>query len=227
MKRIATLLALLALAAAPAYAANAVRISQAYGGGGGGSGTYLFDYVELFNNGATNVNIGGWVLEYGSATGNWGSTAINIFTFPANTMIQPCQYMLIQLGTMGTAGVALPVTPDFVTTNLSMSQSNGKVALFNAVNANVACGSETPGMIVDKVAWGTGNCPEGTSTAATVATQGLVRNNAGVTDTDNNASDFTIVTAPVPRNTASPKNPTCLVTPTKSSTWGQVKSIYR
>jgi len=155
MKRIATLLALLALAAAPAYAANAVRISQAYGGGGGGSGTYLFDYVELFNNGATNVNIGGWVLEYGSATGNWGSTAINIFTFPANTMIQPCQYMLIQLGTMGTAGVALPVTPDFVTTNLSMSQSNGKVALFNAVNANVACGSETPGTIVDKVAWGT------------------------------------------------------------------------
>jgi len=227
MKRFVTTLALLAVCAAPAFAANAVRISQAYGGGGGGSGTYLYDYVELYNNGNVSANIGGWVLEYGSAAGNWGSSAINIFTFPAGTTIPPCKYLLIQLSTAGTAGAPLPVAPDFSTTNLAMSQSNGKVALMNVTNANVACGSEAAGSVVDKVAWGTGNCPEGAATAATVATQGLVRNGAGATDTDNNAADFTLVTNPVPRNSQSPGNPNCLTTPTKSSTWGSVKSIYR
>jgi hypothetical protein len=72
---------LLAVCAAPAFAANQVRISQAYGGGGGASGTYLRDYVEIYNSGVTPVNIGGWTLEYGSATGNWGSSSGNIFTF--------------------------------------------------------------------------------------------------------------------------------------------------
>ena len=55
---------------------------------------------------------------------------------------------------------------------------------------------------------------------------GAVRNAAGATDTDNNLSDFAIVNAPVPRNRAW-FNTACLVTPTRSSTWGQVKSIYR
>jgi hypothetical protein len=97
----------------------------------------------------------------------------------------------------------------------------------NVPNPNIACGSEIAGSIVDKVAWGTGNCPEGAATAATVATQGLVRNGAGTADTDNNVADFTLVTNPVPRNSQSPGNPNCLVTPTKTSTWGAVKTIYR
>ena len=229
MKRLVTTLALLAVCAAPVFAANQVRISQVYGGGGGSTGTYLRDYVEIYNSGNTPVNIGGWTLEYGSATGNWGSSAGNIFTFPVNTIIQPCQYLLLEAGANGTAGAALPVTPDFQTptSGFSMSATTGKVALFSTGvgNANVACGAEA-GPIVDKVSYGTGNCPEVTNVGTLSSTQGAVRNAAGATDTDNNLNDFTIVGNPVPRNGQS-FNPACLVTPTKSSTWGQVKSIYR
>src|SRR5512147_3063053 len=103
MKRIVTTLALLAVCAAPALAANQIRISQVYGGGGGTStlNTYNVDYVEIYNSGVTPVNIGGWAIEYGSATGLWGSSAGNIFNIPANTTIQPCQYMLFQFGSVG------------------------------------------------------------------------------------------------------------------------------
>lgn len=230
MKRFATMLVLVALSAAPAFAASQVRISQAYGGGGGSTGTYLRDYVEIYNSGTTAVNISGWTLQYGSATGNWGSSAGNIFTFPANTIIQPCQYILLEAGASGSAGTALPVTPDFQTglTGFSMSATTGKVALFNTGtgNANVACGSEAPGTLVDKVGYGTSNCPETTNAGGLTSTQAAVRNNAGNQDTDNNANDFTVTSNPVPRNSQS-FNPDCLVTPTRSSTWGSVKAIYR
>ena len=138
MKKLATtfgVLAVLALTAAPSFAANAVRISQAWGGGGSSSptATYNVDYVELFNNSGAAINIGGWTIEYGSATGNWGSSAGNIFTFPANTLIQPCKYVLVQLGTASTGGGPLPVTADFFGA-IAMGGANGKVALFNAVD---------------------------------------------------------------------------------------------
>ncbi len=235
MKKIVTTLsvvAALALLASSALAANAVRISKAYGGGGGGTSYYIYDGVELFNSGGTDVDISGWTLEYGSATGNWGSSSSNIFTFPAGTVIKSCGYLLIQTGgaSSNTAAIEFPVTPDFTTTGLSMSNSNGKVALFSAENANVACGSETPGTIVDKLAWGSGNCPEGTAIASfpdqlTMA----VRNNGGLDDTDDNSADFTLTacaSAPL-NNSASATNPACGATPSMKGTWGAVKSIYR
>ncbi|MFM7808155.1 MAG: lamin tail domain-containing protein, partial [Planctomycetota bacterium] len=69
-----------------------VKISQIYGGGGSTTGgpTYNKDYVEIFNSSSSPVNIGGWAIEYGSATGTWGSSTSAIFTFPAGTTIQPC-----------------------------------------------------------------------------------------------------------------------------------------
>jgi hypothetical protein len=187
-----------------------VKISQIYGGGGSTSGgpTYNKDYVEIFNSSSSPVDIGGWAIEYGSATGTWASATSAIFTFPAGTTIQPCQYMLVASATASAAGGALPVTPDF-TFNIAMSATNGKVGLFNAVNSNKACGSETAGTLVDKISYGTGNCPEGTATAALNVTSGAVRNGDGATDTDNNSADFTVTTVPVPHNAASPAPASC------------------
>jgi hypothetical protein len=194
--------------------AASVRISQVYGGGGSTSGgpTYNKDYVELFNAGDGPADIGGWTIEYGSATGNWGSNSSTIFTFPAGTVIQPCHHLLVASATGSAAGGTLPVTPDFTFT-MAMSATNGKVGLFNAVNSNKACGSELAGTLVDKVAYGTANCAETTAVPALSVTSGAVRNEEGMADTDNNAADFTVVTAPVPHIAASPAASTCSAPP--------------
>ena len=188
-----------------------VRISQVYGGGGSTSATatYKKDYVELFNAGSEPVNVSGWVIAYGSAAGNWASSSSNFFTLPKGTVIQPCGYLLLACGTAGTGGADLPVTADFVTNNINISATNGKVALFNAPNANVACGSEAKGTIVDKVSFGTANCAEGTAVATLSNSTAAVRNGGGLADTNDNAADFTVVTGPVPRSSISELNPDC------------------
>ena len=225
MRRFATTLALLAVCAAPALAANPVRISQVYGGGGGT--TAATDFVELFNASGAPVDISGWVVEYGSATGAWNSFAGNAFTFPPGTIIQPCSYLLLA-GNVGSGG-APSIGADYAvspTTVFNMSGTNGKVLLITQLNTNVVCGAEV-GTIIDKVSWGTGTCAEGTATPALTAATAAFRNGAGFVDTDNNSADFTVGLSPAPRNSQTPANPTCLVTPTSKSTWGQVKSIYR
>jgi hypothetical protein len=229
MKKIATTLALLALCATSAFASNAVRISQVYGGGGGGSGTYLFDYVELFNASGAPVNIGGWSLQYGSATGTaFGSSATNVANLPAGVAIAPCSYYLVQVGPAGTGGVPFPVTPDLISANPTMSATTGKIALISNQTINNPCsGNSVGGIYVDVVGYGTANCFETANAPTTTNVQAVVRNSGGLTDTDNNSADFALVTNPVPRNSASPQNTECLATPTSNNTWGHVKSLYR
>ena len=209
--RFALLAASLPLAVCLAASAADIRISQVYGGGGSSSATatYKKDYVELFNAGSAPVNVSGWVIGYGSATGNWASSTSNFFTLPKGTVIQPCGYLLLACGGPGTGGADLPVTADFTTNNINISATNGKVALFNALNSNVACGSETAGTLVDKVAFGTANCAEGTAVAVLSNATGAVRNGGGLTDTDDNAADFAVVPGPVPRSSQSATNPEC------------------
>lgn len=195
-----------------------IVISQVYGGGGSNSTTspptYKNDYVELHNVSGVAQSLNGLALQYGSAAGQFGGSANQIFALPDVTL-QPGQYYLTQLGTTGTAGANLPVTPDATTMNLSLSGTSGKVALTNTATA-LGCGATaTPctlpdARIIDSVSYGASNNGEGGTTAgngtALTSTQGAIRNNNGCTDTDNNNADFTVVTNPVPRNTVSPVN---------------------
>lgn len=217
---------------APAISTDLV-ISQAYGGGGGSTGTYIADYIELKNISNTPKSLGGLSLMYGSATGQFGSSSGNIYAL-ANVMVQPGQYYLIQVGPLGTAGAPLPVTPDETTTNLTMSATNGKVALVTAAFTSNTCGATaTPctlpnPAIVDLVAWGTANNAEGGAStnggASLTSVQGNVRKTGGCTETDNNNADFDVVTAPVPRNTSTAPflcggpTPTPTVTPSTTPT---------
>lgn len=196
-----------------------VVISQVYGGGGATSGTptYKFDYVELHNISTTTQNIGGFSLQYGSATGNFGNAATAIFAFPAGTSIPAGGYYLVKLGTDGTAGANLPVTPDQSTTNLSMSGTNGKVALVNNSTA-LGCGSTACPLpsanIIDLVSYGNANNAEGGAAVPVLSTTtGAVRKLNGCQDTDNNANDFDVVTNPVPRNSGSTVVPCSTVPP--------------
>lgn len=201
-----------------------IVISQVYGGGGSNTAgpTYKNDYIELFNLSAAPASLNGLALQYGSATGQFGSAANNIFALPDVTL-QPGQHYLVQTGQVGTAGADLPVAPDVVSAGLSMAAGGGKVALTNTTTA-LGCGATaTPcvlpdSRIVDLVAYGTSNNGEGGVSAgngtAFTNVQGAVRNANGCTDTDNNSNDFTPTTNPVPRNLASPATPCGGATPT-------------
>jgi hypothetical protein len=204
--------------------APGVVISQVYGGGGGASGTYLFDYVELKNASTSPKSLSGMSLYYGSATGQFASSASNAFALP-NVTIPPGGHYLVQTSTTGTGGVALPVTPDATTTNLSMSGTSGKIALVAGLPTNTCGASGTPCVlphfqIVDLVAWGAASNAEGGAPTnggvAITATQGNVRKGGGCVDTNNNNADFDIVTAPVPRNSTSPASACSILTNTRT-----------
>ncbi|TMD57554.1 MAG: lamin tail domain-containing protein [Chloroflexi bacterium] len=73
-----------------AAVSTTVVISQVYGGGGNAGATFKNDFIELFNRGATTLNLTGWSVQYGSATGStWSPT-------PLSGTIQPGQYYLVQ-----------------------------------------------------------------------------------------------------------------------------------
>ena len=203
---------------APDVVSTTLVLSQVYGGGGTSTGTYTFDYVEIKNISTSVQSLNTLSLYYASAVGNFASTAVNAFALP-NVSLNPGQYYLVQLGGAGSGGAAFPVSADATTTNLGMSATVGKVALVTSGLAQNTCGSTaTPcngaqlALIVDWVAYGAagngaaGNGEGGTSVnngANLTNTQGGVRKLGGCQDTDNNNVDFNVVTAPVPRNSAS------------------------
>ncbi|MBI5711469.1 MAG: lamin tail domain-containing protein [Candidatus Eisenbacteria bacterium] len=223
-------LALVASMATAALAANAVRISQVYGGGGNTGATYNNDYVELFNNSGSAVSIGGWSLQYGSATGtvNLGACTNCLTVIPSGASIPPCGYYLIQLAAGTIAGPPLPVTPDLIipqATANNLSGTSGKIGLKSDA-ITTPCVPQTA--FVDLVGYGTANCKEGATAAPTLSnTEMAVRNGGGTVDTDVNGSDFTKVAGAVPHNSASPANAGCLVTPTIPQSWGKLKVLYR
>jgi hypothetical protein len=226
-----TVLALVALGlvvTATAFAANPVRISQIYGGGGNSGAHYRYDFVELFNSSGTSVNIGGWAILYASSAGTtFGGTANFYVQFPTGATIPACGYYLIQCASgANTAAQPLPVTPDAVGT-IAMSATACKIGLVTSGTSGDCTTS-----FVDLVAAGNSTqCWEGSApTAAMSNTTAAVRKLGGMTDTDDNASDFTITTcdATLPiRNSASAPNPECTVVPAMSETWGRVKMLYR
>ena len=176
--------ALAAFAAALALAAPAqaaVVISQVYGGGGNSGATLQHDFIEIFNNGTTAQSIGGWSVQYASATGtSWQVTAI-----PAGTSLQPGGYLLIREA-VG-AGGSIPVVGD-VTGTIAMSGTSGKVALANTSAALTGSAAPTGGSVVDIVSYGSSTPTEGSPTAGLSNTTAALRNSSGCADTHNNLS---------------------------------------
>ncbi len=208
-------------------------LSQVYGGGGGGS-TYLYDFVEIKNVTQTTQTLNLLKLYYGSAAGNFGSSASNAYDLP-DVSLAPGQYYLVQLGPSGGTGTALPVTPDATTGNLAMSGTSGKVALVTGLLPLNTCGATaTPcdatqlTYIVDWVAYGaagnggaSGGGEGGTTVnngSALTSAQGGVRKLSGCQDTNDNNADFDVVTAPVPHNMASSFSACAAPTATSTAT---------
>ena len=185
-----------AFAALPMLAMSAqaqVVISQVYGGGGNTGGQYRNDFIELFNAGTTTVDLGGWSVQYASATGSsWAVTALS-------GSLQPGQYLLVQEAAGSNTAAPLLPTPDASGT-IAMSGTAGKVALSNSITAL----SGTCPAAVGLVGFGGANCP--TPTATLSNSTAALRKDQGCANSGSNSADFEIL-APAPRNRASTLHP--------------------
>ncbi len=179
-------------AAPPAAHAYPIVVSQIYtpGGGGGGGTGFNHSFIELHNNSSSPVSLVGWTVQFSIGTGAaWAVT-------PLSGVIQPGQYYLVQEGNSGT-GNPLP-TPDAIGPSF-MTPAAGKVAVVASTQAVTNC----PSGVVDLVGYGNVECFEGTTAPSMSPAVALRRKLQGCQDTNINANDFQI-SAPLPRNTASP-----------------------
>ena len=182
-----------------------VIITEVYGGGGNSGATLRNDFVELYNTTAEPVDIGGWSLQYYSATGTGTATSGNVFVFPAETFIQPNSHFLIQ-GAAGTGGSEDLPQPDAVMT-INLGGTGGKIILYTVSEAQTIAASDLSSIIgnvafKDYVPYGTTAVPVWGSptTAVTNSTSAQRR----IVDlqyvyTQNIGVDF-IVDTPTPQN---------------------------
>jgi hypothetical protein len=192
-----------------------IKISQAYGGGGNSGSTYTNDFIEVFNQGPTTIDVSNWSVQYNSATltGAWQVTPMCAV---APCTIAPGHYYLVQESQGANGTTSLPA-PD-ATGVIAMSGSSAKVALVASTSALTGC--PTGGSVVDLVGYGpTANCSETTPTTPSLdGSTAVVRLGNGCVDTDNNRSDFLTV-GPIPRNKLSPVH-SCGGDPTQPSGLG-------
>ena len=184
---------------------SGIVISAVYGGGGNAGAPYNADFVELFNAGVSSVNISSWSVQYGSSgsTGTW----TGFVGIPLSTTLGAGQYYLIRMSTTGAIGVALPTTDLVASPTIAMSGTQGKVALFN--DGTPFSGTSPVGApnYVDFVGFGAANASETSPTPVLSNTTAAYRNSGGCTDTDNNSSDFSVISGFTPRNTSTTLNP--------------------
>jgi len=187
-------------------------ISQVYAGGGNTGAPFANDFVEIFNRTASAIDLSSWSIQTATATGtSW--TVIRLCPVNHTCLIGANKYYLVQLGSGGSVGVALP-TPD-ATGSTNLATSGGKVALVNgsvALSGNAAgtaplggqnCPNTNIGAAIDFAGYGSATCFEGTAGApAQTNSTAVLRANAGCTDSDRNSNDFS-GGLPNPRNSAS------------------------
>jgi lamin tail-like protein len=200
----AAALAAALLVAPEAHSASSdMVISQLFAGGGNASAPYANDFVELFNRGATAVDLGTWSIQYASATGTtWQATALS-------GSVPPGGRYLIQLASGGAVGSPLPTADATGTSNLAVS--GGKAALVRSTTA-LTCGASAGSCsadprVADLVGYGSATDYEGSGPAPSIGNATAATRAAdGCTDADANTSDFSAA-APVPRNSASAAAP--------------------
>lgn len=201
MKKLIALLSLLvvsltAAAATHASGAGSIVVAELFAAGGNSGSPYANDYVVLANRGSGSVDVGGWTLQYASASGStWQSTALT-GSIPAGGRY------LVALASGGTSGAALPAPDATGTSNLAMT--GGKVAVVDDATA-LSCGStagscSAVGSVEDLIGWGNATDYEGSGAASALSpTTALVRAGSGCTDADDNAADFATA-SPDPQN---------------------------
>jgi len=156
MKKLVAATAFFAALAGAGSADAALYISQIYGGGGATASapTYTNDWVELYNNGPTAVNLSGYSLQYASATNTtMFAPGSNVFHALSGS-IAANSYFLIQEAGGGKVGGAADPAYNLSGGPIALSATAGKIALFSST-ATGASTVATSANLVDLVGFGT------------------------------------------------------------------------
>ncbi|MEO6818196.1 MAG: lamin tail domain-containing protein [Ginsengibacter sp.] len=162
-----------------ATCANAqVVINEVYGGGGNNGSNYKYDFIELYNSGASDIALNGWSVQYASKAGTtWQVTKIS-------GIIKAKGYYLIQEAKGNGGMVDLP-SPD-VTGTIPMSASDGKVLLSSSDVAYTSDCPKNETNVVDFVGYGAASCYEGSGpTVSPSASNSVQRSPEGIDNNDN------------------------------------------
>ena len=169
-----------------------VVINEVYGGGGNSGATYKNDFIELYNNSSTAVNLTGWSVQYASSAGTtWQVTNLS-GSIPANDTLfsagNPREPVALR--------ICLRLMPPV---RIAMAAGAGKVILCNVTTAQTGA-NPTGAQIIDKVGFGAGtNGFEGAGPTATLTNTTSAQRNPEGFDSNNNSTDFT-TGAPSPTN---------------------------
>lgn len=181
--------------AAPDAGGGGVVINEAYLSGGSANAPYQDKFVELYNGADAPVSLDGWSLQYRSATGT-GTTNTSV---PLSGSIAAHGHFLVGGGSNGATGAELP-TPD-LQTSFNPSGTKGTIVLSpQGDRLALPTGSITSdAQVADLLGYGDSNTFESSAAAAPASTadpKSLER--AEHADTNDNAADFTLNSAPSP-----------------------------
>ena len=134
------------------------------------------EFVEIYNDSSTQVDISGWSMYYKSATGNTWTKKATILT----RILNPGEFFVFNSGLLGD-----------ISFSSTFSESGGNIQIRNNL-----------GVAVDQFAWGSGNSALGKSASESSAGQSMYRifdfENKKMQNTDNNFEDFEITQSPTP-----------------------------
>jgi predicted extracellular nuclease len=189
-----TILALV-LTAVPMQSAKAVSTNIVISefrvrGPNGGSD----EFIELYNLSSSPVNIGGWKIN---GSNNAGSTSTRV-TIMSGVILNPgCHYLVTNSSTSGGPYSGSVTGDQTYTTGIT---DDGGIALLNASN-----------VIIDQVGMSAGSAYKEGAVLASLGSSNLNRGyerkpggtSGSTQDTDNNTSDFQLVTPSDPQNLSS------------------------
>ncbi|GAB6858953.1 ExeM/NucH family extracellular endonuclease [Microbacterium xylanilyticum] len=221
-----------ALIALPAFAntsGTGVVINEAYLSGGSTGAAFTNKFVELYNPTGSAIALDGTSIQYRSAGGTGASNGV----VPLAGSIPAHGYYLVQGGSNGTNGAALPAAD--ATGGLNPSGSAGTIALVKGTAAITLPTGSVVGStdVIDLLGYGTSNTFEGAAAGAPAGNTDVKSlNRAQGADSDANATDFTLSATITPTNTKNngtdpgpEPTPTPTPTPTDTSAPVETKSI--
>jgi uncharacterized protein len=192
----------------PGSAKAQIVISEIYGGAASGGAVLNQEFVELYNNGTSSVDLTGWSIQYASSAGAFSASVTLSGSLAAG------QVGIVR-GQLSTGAASIPTNPngavELGTFGTAFSATSAKVALANNTDTvSSTAGQVTPGSgaflnVVDFVGYGTaanqreGGATSASNTPAPSATTSVFRilSGSGLQDTNVNSADF-LTAAPTP-----------------------------